>query len=162
MNTTPHVDDDLAAQPEHRPGGDGSRPQAGVERCRGDAGMASSAVMVVVFTFTMIVIMSLTQYGLYWHAGQLANAAAEDGARRAAYRTGTLADGEATARATLAPATTGGLLTDLKVDVTSTGVDVTAVVEADVPQITPIPFPRRIRATSTGPKERFVTEGAPP
>jgi hypothetical protein len=162
MSDTPLVDEEVTVRPERGSGGADPRPQAGSGRCRGDAGMASSGVMVVVFTFTMIVIMSLTQYGLYWHAGQLANAAAEDGARRAAYRTGTLADGEATARQTLAPATTGGLLTDLTVNVTSTGVDVIAVVEGDVPQLTPIPFPRRIRATSTGPKERFITEGAAP
>jgi hypothetical protein len=162
MGNAPPVEVRFAARLEHSSGGDDPRRKRDERRCRGDAGMASSGVMVVVFTFTMVVIMSLTQYGLYWHAGQLANAAAEDGARRAAYRSGTLADGEAVARQTLAPATTGGLLTSVNVTVTAAGFDVTAVVEGDVPQLTPIPFPRRIRATSTGPKERFVTEGAPP
>jgi hypothetical protein len=162
MTNTPVAGEAVTVGPATGSNGGDPRPPASAGRCRGDAGMASSGVMVVVFTFTMVVILSLTQYGLYWHADQLANTAAEDGARRAAYRTGTLADGEATARQTLAPATTGGLLTSVTVNVTSNGVDVTAIVEADVPQLTPIPFPRRIRATSTGPKERFVAEGTTP
>jgi hypothetical protein len=129
-------------------------------RCRGDAGSISARV--VAFGFAMTVILSLMQWGLYWHSSQLVNAAAEDGARRAQYRTGTLAEGERTARGTLAGATGGGLLSGVSVSSRASATEVSVVVEGDVPQLVPVPFPRRVRAMSTGPKERFVPQGRTP
>jgi TadE-like protein len=128
-------------------------------RCRGDAG--SVGARFVAFGFTMAVIFGLLQWGLYWHASQLANAAAEDGARRAQYRSATLDDGALVARRTLAGATGGGLLSDVTVTATAVGTDVTVTVEGNVPQLVPVPLPRRVVASSTGPKERFVNEGGP-
>ena len=149
----------IAAEAHPRPRvAAGRRPDAMV-RCRGDEG--SAYAFVIVFPLAILIFMTLVQWGLYYHAQALANAAAQDGLRASQTRTGNDAEGQAVARATLGNATTGGLLEHVTVNVSTTGGQVQAFVSGDVAQLVPFPLPHTIRANASGPKEQFVNAPTP-
>ena len=115
--------------------------------------------MVILFPLIMMMFMGAVQWGLYYHAEALVNAAAQDGARRAESQGSTTADGERAARDTLGQATQNGALANVTVAVTVVGPNVQAVVTGDVPMLVPLPLPRTVRGVSVGPRERFIQEG---
>jgi Flp pilus assembly protein TadG len=113
---------------------------------------------VIVFPLTVLVFMTLVQWGLYFHAGQVVDAAAQDAARAAQTR---LDDGdaaEAAAADLLRPAQRSGLLSDASVDVSGDAGRVRAVVTGDVIRLVPIPIVLRVTGTAGGPVESFVAE----
>jgi Flp pilus assembly protein TadG len=68
-----------------------------VARCRGDGGAATTE-LVMLTPLLFLVISLLVQVGLWFHAMNVAQAAAQEGARAARAQDGTAADGETRAR----------------------------------------------------------------
>ena len=113
---------------------------------------------MIVFPLTVLVFMTLVQWGLYFHAGQVVDAAAQDAARAA--QTGP-DDSNAPAAAAadlLGPAERSGLLSDPLVDVRGDARRVRAVVTGDVVRLVPLPIDLRVTGTASGPVESFVSE----
>lgn len=127
-------------------------------RLRDERG-SSTATAVIMFPILLIILMTLVQWGLYFHAQSLADAAAQDAARAAQGVDGTPADGEAVAAALLDRARESGLLQDVKVEVTSVAGTVRAEVTGQVRSLVPIPgLSSRVHGVSQGPAEDFVAE----
>jgi hypothetical protein len=98
--------------------------------------------------------MLIVQYGLWWHAKQVANTAAAEAADVAQTPTGTADDGEAAARTYLAQS---GNLSHVDVVVTR-GTDVVTVqVQGDAPQLVP-GWNWGVTAQSQAEVERYRTE----
>jgi Flp pilus assembly protein TadG len=120
---------------------------------------SSTATAVIMFPILLVILMTLVQWGLYFHAQSLADAAAQDAARAAQGIDGTPADGEAVADALLYRARQSGLLQDITVEVTSISGTVRAEVTGQVRSLVPIPgLASRVRGVSQGPAEVFVPE----
>lgn len=127
-----------------------------LRRARSDAGVTSTEVAIVM-PVMLIVIMLVFQVGLFWHAKQAADTAAEEAVDAAQVASATEADGYAGANAILSQA---GNLRDVQVTVTrddASGV-VTATVTGRAPSI--IPFGSwSVAAQARGSIERFVPAG---
>lgn len=113
---------------------------------------------MIVFPLTVLVFMTLVQWGLYFHAGQVVDAAAQDAARAAQARPDDRDGAEAAAADLLTPARRSGLLRDPRVDVRSDAQSVKAVVTGDVVRLVPLPIDLRVTGTAGGPVESFVAE----
>jgi Flp pilus assembly protein TadG len=99
-------------------------------------------------------LMLIVQYGLWWHAKQVADGAAAEAVDVAQTPTGTAADGESAARGFLGQA---GNLSDVTVSV-DRGVDTVRVeVHGDAPQLVP-GWSWGVTARSEAPVERFIPE----
>ena len=144
-----------------------ARPVA--RRVRDERG-SSAASFVVLFPVLLVMFMALVQWGLYFHAQSLVDAAAQDGSRAAQDAGGTPDDGHAVADQLLADATRSGLLNDVTVNVNDTNGIVRAVVRGHVRSFVPLPgFDLTVEGVSEGAKERFIGEnervdsgGSPP
>lgn len=113
------------------------------------------APTVILTPLTVILVMSVIQMGLYFHARTVANAAAEDGVRAAQVDGGTVASGEAAIDAILAGSRSLLVNPDRSVSVDAD--TVTAVVEATIPSLVPF-WELTVNARSAGPVERFRPE----
>jgi Flp pilus assembly protein TadG len=136
------------------------RPTANLvaRRARDERG-SSTASFVVLFPVLLIMFMALVQWGLYFHAQSLVDAAAQDGSRAAQDAGGTPDDGRAVADQLLADATRSGLLNDVTVDVEDGNGTVRAVVRGHVRSFVPLPgFDLTVEGVSQGAKERFIGE----
>jgi len=122
-------------------------------RRRGDAGMTATQVAVL-FPAILFWLMLIVQYGLWWHAKQVANAAAAEAVDAAQIHTGTAAEGEAAAASYLAQS---GNLTGIAITVDRGPAVVTAEVSGGAPQLVP-GFSWSVTARSQAPVERFVPE----
>jgi Flp pilus assembly protein TadG len=99
-------------------------------------------------------LMLIVQYGLWWHAKQVADGAAAEAVDVAQTPTGTAAAGETAARAFLGQA---GNLDDISV-IVERGTDVVRVqVQGDAPQLVP-GWSWGVTARSQASVERFVPE----
>ena len=115
--------------------------------------------MVVLFPVLVVMFMALVQWGLYFHAQSLADAAAQDASRAARDAGATPADGMAVADQLLSDATGSGLLERVAVNVDDTTGNVRATVRGDVRSLVPLPgFDLTVEGVSEGPKERFIAE----
>jgi Flp pilus assembly protein TadG len=108
-------------------------------RLRGDEGAATTELVIIAPAFLFFILL-IVQLGLYFHAINVASAAAQDGARDASLDGATLADGEATAHElvdTIAP----DLLSGVQVDgsLVDGGDSVRMTVAGDVSQVVVIP-----------------------
>lgn len=110
--------------------------------------------MAILFPAVLFWLMLIVQYGLWWHAKQVANAAAIEAVDSAQLPTGSEADGDAAAREFLARA---GNLADVTITVDRTPAMVTAEVTGRAPQLVP-GFTWSVTARSQGPVERFIPE----
>lgn len=108
-------------------------------RLRGDEGAATTELVIVAPAFLFLILL-IVQFGLYFHAINVASAAAQEGARDASFNDATLADGQATAEdlvQTLAPELLSGVqVLPAYVD---GGDSVRMTVEGDVSQVVAIP-----------------------
>jgi Flp pilus assembly protein TadG len=102
-------------------------------------------------------IMLIVQYGLWWHAKQVANAAAAEAVDVTQTPTGTAEDGEMAARAYLAQA---GNLTNTMIAVDRGATDVSVQVQGDAPQLVP-GWSWGVTAESQAPVEEFTPPGDP-
>lgn len=124
-----------------------------------DESGSATASYVVLFPVLLVVFMALVQWGLYFHAQSLVDAAAQDAARATQDAGGTTDDGLAVADDLLADAQGSGLLEDLLIDVDDDGSAVRSTVTGRVRALVPLPgFDLTVRGLAEGPKERFVAE----
>jgi Flp pilus assembly protein TadG len=136
-------------------------PSWPVTRCLRDETGSATASYVVLFPVLLVVFMALVQWGLYFHAQSLADAAAQDATRAAQDAGGTPDDGRAVAEDLLADARRSGLLENLAVTVDDDAGMVRATVTGNVRSLVPLPgFDPIVSGVAEGPKERFVAEDA--
>lgn len=122
-------------------------------RLRGERGMTTIQVAIL-FPVVLFWLMLIVQYGLWWHAKQVANAAAAEAVDAAKVPTGTGRDGENAAASYLSQS---GNLSNVTITVTRQTATVTAQVHGDAPHLVP-GFEWSVTARSAGPVERFVPE----
>lgn len=122
-------------------------------RCRDNRGMTTIQVAIL-FPVVLFWLMLIVQYGLWWHAKQVANAAAAEAVDAAKVSTGTTRDGQHAAASYL---TESGNITRVTVFVTREPGTVTAEVHGDAPHLVP-GFAWTVTARSTAPVERFIPE----
>ena len=127
-------------------------------RARDETG-AATASFVILFPLLLVMFMALVQWGLYFHAQSLVDAAAQDGGRAARDAGGTPEDGRAVVDQLLADAIGSGLLEQVTVDINDTNGVVRATVRGEVRSLVPLPgFDLTVEGVSGGPGERFVAE----
>ena len=132
------------------------RPPPRSARMRGEAGIASTEVAIVM-PAVLVLIMLIFQVGLFWHAKQAADVAAEEAVESAQLAAASEADGLAGANSILGQA---GNLQNVVVTVDrdiGTGL-VTVTVSGEAPAI--VPFGNwRVEAQAQGSIERFIPAG---
>ncbi|MEZ5219686.1 MAG: pilus assembly protein [Ilumatobacteraceae bacterium] len=122
-------------------------------RFRSERGMTTIQVAIL-FPVVLLWLMLIIQYGLWWHAKQVANAAAAEAVDAAQVSDGTAADGEAAASSYLDQS---GNLENVTVAVDRQPTLVIAEVHGDAPQLVP-GFSWSVTARSEAPVERFIAE----
>ena len=122
-------------------------------RVRDERGMTTIQVAIL-FPVVLFWIMLTVQYGLWWHAKQVANAAAAEAVDAAQVSTGSARDGEDAAASYLAQS---GNLDNITVTVSREPTVVTVEVRGDAPQLVP-GFAWSVTARSAAPVERFIPE----
>ena len=122
-------------------------------RWRGERGMTTIQVAIL-FPVVLFWIMLIVQYGLWWHAKQVANAAAAEAVDAAQVSSGSARDGEDAAASYLAQS---GNLDDITITVSREPTTVTVELHGDAPQLVP-GFEWSVTARSTAPVERFIPE----
>lgn len=122
-------------------------------RVRDERGMTTIQVAIL-FPVVLFWIMLIVQYGLWWHAKQVANAAAAEAVDAAQVSSGSARDGEDAAASYLAQS---GNLDNITVTVSREPTVVTVEVRGDAPQLVP-GFAWSVTARSTAPVERFIPE----
>ena len=135
-----------------------SRTSALARRARDERGSATTSI-VVLFPVLIVMFMALVQWGLYFHAQSLVDAAAQDGSRAAQDARGTSDDGRAVADQLLANATGSGLLETVTVEINDINGSIRATVRGHVRSLVPLPgFDLTVEGVSEGSKERFIGE----
>lgn len=125
-------------------------------RARGDQGSAATEA-VLVTPVLLFLVMLVIQFGLWFHAQHVAQAAAEEGARAARSELGSAAAGQDRANAFLDQAGPT-IISNRTVTATRTVDQVT--VEVHGRAVTVVPgFSLTIDATATSPVERFRDSG---
>jgi len=114
----------------------------------------TTSQVAILFPAVLFWLMLIVQYGLWWHAKQVANEAAAEAVDAAQLPRASEADGDAAARRFLVQT---GNLTDITVVVDRTPALVTAEVTGRAPHLVP-GFEWSVTARSQGPVERFVPE----
>src|SRR3546814_15892278 len=122
-------------------------------RFRDEEGMTTIQVAIL-FPAVLFWIMLIVQYGLWWHAKQVANAAAAEAVDAAQVATGTAPDGEDAAASYVAQS---GNLDNVPVTVTRQPTAVPAEIPGHAPPLLP-PFPPSVRARSAAPAEPFLPD----
>lgn len=114
----------------------------------------TTSQVAILFPAVLFWLMLIVQYGLWWHAKQVANAAAAEAVDAAQVESATAADGEAAADRYLAQS---GNLTNVTVTVDRQPAVVTAEIRGDAPQLV-VGFSWSVTARSEAPVERFIPE----
>jgi Flp pilus assembly protein TadG len=122
-------------------------------RLRDERGMTTIQVAIL-FPVVLFWIMLIVQYGLWWHAKQVANAAAAEAVDAAQVSSGTARDGEDAAASYLAQS---GNLDDITITVSREPTAVTVEVHGDAPRLVP-GIEWSVTARSAAPVERFIPE----
>lgn len=122
-------------------------------RGRGDSGL-STVQLTIAAPLLLWWLMLIVQYGLWWHAKQVADAAAAEAVDAAQTPTGTSGMGESAARSLLAQA---GNLEDVRIVVNRGTSEVTVEVQGDAPQLVP-GYSWEVTSRASAPVERFVRE----
>jgi len=123
-------------------------------RCRSDDRGLVAVELTIVAPLLLWWLMLIVQYGLWWHAKQVADAAAAEAVDVAQTPDGTAADGEEAARSFLDES---GNLTGVSVSV-DRGTDVVTVeVQGDAPQLVP-GWGWGVTARSQAPVERPIPQ----
>ena len=122
-------------------------------RVRDERGLTTIQVAIL-FPVVLFWIMLIVQYGLWWHAKQVANAAAAEAVDAAQVSSASARDGEDAAASYLAQS---GNLDNITITVSREPTVVTVEVRGDAPQLVP-GFEWSVTARSTAPVERFIPE----
>lgn len=117
--------------------------------------------LVVIFPVVLIIIFSVVQGALYYHARNVALSAAQEGARTARAEQGTATAGAQQARSFVSDAGGNNILTHLKVtpsrSATEASITVTGRSLSVLPGLPGLP----VSQTATQPVERLTTPGGP-
>ena len=133
--------------------------RAGPSRYHGDEGIATTEA-VLVTPVLLLLVMTVLQFGLWYHAQHVATAAAEEGARTARAERGTAAAGEARAEAFLEQ--TGRTIIQDRTVTAARSTD-TATVTVHGTAVAVIPGLRlAVNASATSPVERFEPDTGQP
>ncbi|WP_149203867.1 TadE/TadG family type IV pilus assembly protein [Actinotalea subterranea] len=120
-----------------------------------------SLELAIVFPVLLLIVVALLQYGLWFHARTLAQAAAAEGATAARTQGAVLDDGRTRAEAFLAEHA-GDLVLDSAVSVTAPSPGHVAVeVRGRSLSLLPLVPGPQIVQSAQGPVERFTTPGEP-
>jgi len=122
-------------------------------RLRDERGMTTIQVAIL-FPAVLIWLMLIVQYGLWWHAKQVANAAAAEAVAAAQTPTGTEADGDAAAHRFVDQS---GNLSDVLIVVSRRADTVVVEVRGKAPRLVP-GVDWNVTARSYAPVERFIPE----
>jgi hypothetical protein len=114
----------------------------------------TNSQVAIIFPAVLFWLMLIVQYGLWWHAKQVANAAAAEAVDVAQLEGATAAQGESAARSYLAQA---GNLTHVTIVVDRTSSEVTAEITGRAPRLV-LGFDWSVTARSHGAVERFIPE----
>ncbi len=121
-------------------------------RIRGDRGDATTE-MVLTVPALMLVVFIIIQFGIWYHANNVAEAAAQEGVRAARVMDGTATAGQTTAAAFMtrnAPGAVTGTVVSATRNINIAQVDINATLAAIIPGIR-LP----VHATAVSPVERF-------
>ena len=129
------------------------------QRRRRDTG-STSLELVVLFPVLLAVVFGLVQGALWFHARNVASAAAAEGVRAARVETGTVQAGRARATAFLADAG-ADVLTNSRIEVTADGERVHIVVTGRSISVLPGVPGLPVNQSATGPVERFTSRTRP-
>lgn len=116
---------------------------------------SSTTELVLLMPAVLLAVMVSVQAGLYFHAGQVVEAAAQEALEAAQAETGNADRGRASAESFLDEA---GGVREAVVDVTRTLDEVAVRVRGAAPNVLPLSV-WHVEASASGPIERFVPEG---
>jgi hypothetical protein len=122
-------------------------------RVASDRGMTTSQVAIV-FPALLFFIMLIVQYGLWFHAKQVADTAAAEALDAAQTPAGSAADGHRAAESFLA---SSGNLDDVIIDVERDLEQVQVIISGAAPKLVP-GFSWNVTASARAPVERFIPE----
>lgn len=137
------------------------RPPAGRRRPRrrpprrGERG-AATLELVVLFPVVLLITFGVIEGALWYHARNVALAAAEEGVRVATVNGGSLDDGLAEARSFAARAGADGVLSAVSVSGRGSEAEVTVTVEGASQSLFPGWTGHQVSQTASGPVERFT------
>ncbi len=135
-----------------------ARPGA---RLRSDAG-STTVEMAVLLLVLLVLLLTIVQAGMWWHARNLALAAAQAGLQVARTTTGTTQAAEAAALSYLGRAG-GSATTDATVHASVSAEDARVEVIATAPRVLPIPgLEITVSQVAEARREVFTTPGGPP
>lgn len=117
---------------------------------------ATTSELVIAFPAALVIVMLALQFGLYLHAAQIVEAAAQEAVEAAQVERADPASGRAAARSLLSGL--GGLRAPTT-DVRRTATTVTARVTGRAPQVVP-GMDLAVSGSAEGPVERFIPEPA--
>lgn len=132
-----------------------NRPARPRRRLRGEDGIATTEA-VLVTPVLLLLVMTVFQFGLWYHAQHVATAAAEEGARTARAEHGTATAGRIRAEAFLDQAGPT-IVQNRTIAATRTAETVTVTVHGTAVAVIP-GLHLSINATSTSPVERFAPD----
>jgi Flp pilus assembly protein TadG len=130
-------------------------------RLRGDDG-STTVEMAILFPVLLILLMTIVQAGMWWHARNLALAAAEAGVQVARTTTGTSQSAQSAAVSYLERAG-GSATTDATVQAEVTAELARVQVSATASRVLPVPgLEMRVSQTAQARREAFTTPGGSP
>ena len=122
----------------------------------GESGAVATELAVIMPVLILLALIPV-QIGLWWHASQAAQTAAEEGLDAAQVQTGTAADGQAAVRSILGQA---GNLSNVTVNV-DRGTETVSVSVTGTLAFSIFPGAWSVNANATGPVERFTPPDTP-
>lgn len=127
-----------------------------VSRHRIDAGERGSVTLelALIFPMVMLLVFGMVQAGIYFHARNIALAAAQEGARAASVENGSAGAGEAAA-AQFATRVGGGMITDINA-AAARGTTATVVVTCRTFSLVPGTESLQVRQSASLPVERIT------
>lgn len=120
---------------------------------------AATLELVVLFPVVLLITFGVIEGALWYHARNVALAAAEEGVRAATGNGGSLTEGLAEARSFAQEAGADGVLSGVAVNGGGGDTEVTITVEGSSQSLFPGWSGHRVSQTATGPVERFTGPG---
>ncbi|PZF82762.1 TadE/TadG family type IV pilus assembly protein [Jiangella anatolica] len=120
---------------------------------------AATLELVVLFPVVLLITFGVIEGALWYHARNVALAAAEEGVRVATGNGSTLADGLTEARSFAAEAGADGVLSAVTVTGSGGEVEITITVEGSSQSLFPGWSGHQVSQTASGPVERFTGPG---
>lgn len=120
---------------------------------------AATLELVVLFPVVLLITFGVIEGALWYHARNVALAAAEEGVRAATGNGATLADGVAEARSFAQEAGADGVLSGISVSADGGEASVTITVEGSSQSLFPGWSGHQVSQTASGPVERFTGPG---